>query len=99
MRPTKGGPCYAPGTNVELKTTISNSGHEMKEQRDDLAQCAPGLTRGAWDFRGRPPGKDWRFPFKLSRDGAENSKRIVTQGVPGVPGDPLAPPSGLTETR
>jgi hypothetical protein len=26
------------GTNVELKTTIKNSNHEMKEQRDDLAQ-------------------------------------------------------------
>ena len=29
------------------------------------------------EFRDRSPGKDLRFSFKLSKDGPENSKRIV----------------------
>jgi hypothetical protein len=35
------------------------------------------LLRGVWIFRDRSPGKDGRFPFRLSKDGSENSKRIV----------------------
>ena len=33
--------------------------------------------RCVWSFRDRSPGKDWRFSFKLSKKGPENSKRIV----------------------
>ena len=45
-----------------------------------------GRRRGAvrlpclGSFRDRSPGKDWRFPSKLSEDGSENSKRIVGLG-------------------
>jgi hypothetical protein len=42
-------------------------------------------VRGVWSFRDRSPGKDWRFPFKLSKDGPDISKRIVRmeRGAPG----------------
>jgi hypothetical protein len=34
-------------------------------------------VRCVWSFRDRSPGKDWRFPFTLPKDGAENPERIV----------------------
>ena len=44
--------------------------------------------RGVSSFRDRSPGKDRRFPFKLSKNGAENSKRIV-RAAPSA--EPLSP--------
>ena len=33
--------------------------------------------RCAWSFRHRSPGKDWHFPFKLPKNGADISKHIA----------------------
>jgi hypothetical protein len=33
------------------------------------------LLPSDWSFRHRPPGKDWRFPFQLSKHGADIPKR------------------------
>jgi hypothetical protein len=43
------------------------------------ARRGPGV-RCVWSFRDRSPGKDLRFPFKVSKDGPENSRRIVAMG-------------------
>ena len=36
-----------------------------------------GQVRCVWSLRHHPPGKYWRFPFKLPKSGADISKRIV----------------------
>ena len=44
--------------------------------------------------------KDWQFPFKLSKDGANNYKRIVCPGfqfaAPDLLAEPLAQPTGAS---
>ena len=43
------------------------------------------VKRCVWSFRDRSARKDWRCPFTLSKDGPEDSKRIVgrTSGAEG----------------
>ena len=40
--------------------------------RCDCVQCV-------WRYRHHSPWKNWYFPFKLSRNGTENSERIVSR--------------------
>jgi hypothetical protein len=71
------------------RTLAASDLHEpLGEERDDepdrllaqpegarrVLQRACGVREG---FRRRAPGKDWRFPCKLPKNGAENSKRSV----------------------
>jgi hypothetical protein len=41
------------------------------------------VLRRVWSFRRHDPRTDWRFPFKLSKRGANVSKRIVPRGARG----------------
>jgi hypothetical protein len=43
------------------------------------------------EFQDRSSRKDWRFPVKLSKDGPENSKRIVGHGRAGPRRDAAEP--------
>jgi hypothetical protein len=54
-------------------------------------------VRCVWSFRNRSPAKCWHFPSKLSKDGAENFKRIV--GLGGRPGRSAAAPAAPGRAR
>jgi hypothetical protein len=47
--------------------------------------------RCVWKFLDRSPRKDWRFPFKLAKNGADNSKRFA--GARAI--DASGPPTSL----
>jgi hypothetical protein len=51
-----------------------------------MAASRPTL-RCVWSFQGRSPGKDWRFPFKLSKNGtntpnASYLREVLADGQP-----------------
>jgi hypothetical protein len=50
----------------------------LQPEREQVwAGLATTEVRCVWIFRVRSPGKYWRFPLDESKDGPENSKRIV----------------------
>ena len=41
------------------------------------AQCVCAVIRSVWRYRLHPASKYWRFPFKIPKNGADISKRVV----------------------
>ena len=50
-------------------------------RRSAQAMLTNDVSTMCWEFRDRSPAKDWRFPFKLSKDGPEKSKHIVHKNL------------------